>query len=88
MVKPTKKQILKAAELICNGDELYACIALEYVTRDYFSNFSEFKKFFGVCVNKLNNNSTGWYGNPWVKENQLARSLALLLYAEARNDVL
>ena len=88
MVRPTKQQILEVAEKICTGDEKFACVALEFLVDDYTNGSKEFKRFFGICEDSLEGSGSGWFGHPYIQENQLASSLALLLYAEARNDIL
>lgn len=93
MVRPTKQQILRAAKYVVIEQSFYACNALKSACGydnhlGLFSGANEFKKFYNIHTDTLNDYTIGWFGNPSIEENQLARSLALLLYAEARNDVL
>lgn len=94
MVRPTKQQILRAAEMVVIGNNTgYACNALKWACGCYsnpkaIDGSKEFKKFFNISSDVLDNVAVGWFGSSHIEENQLARSLALLLYAEAINDVL
>lgn len=88
-MRPTDKQILTAAKNIVAGEERYCCEALARILNCYHFQVIEFDDFM-KCHTKplIHQISIGWFGDISEPESQLARSLALLLYKEARKDVL
>lgn len=94
--KPTKKQIYLASENIVELKNNFCCSALygavqsngysSSMNEDIASN--EFKDFYGSLKGEL---GFSWFGHRLEAKseyNRIARSIALLLYAEARADVL
>lgn len=76
-----REKYIKASKLIATGREGFCCTSLRVVDMCP----EEFKLMFHpIYENAAYSLDYGyaWYGNDRVKENQLARSLALLFMAE------
>lgn len=83
----------KAAEIVVKKEIAYACIAIDYVVNRHLSLR---RKLFELIFGPKNDNDLGpyyvasydWFGWNEIKENQLARSLALLFMEQIAKDEL
>ena len=74
----------KAAERIASGESIFACIAINDLSESgnlYSPEELSFAKYF-----KPEDSGNIWFGYWLDKENQLARSLALLFMAEIESE--
>lgn len=82
----TDKQIYKrAAEMIANGKLNVACSAIDLASGSGFIYTRQRYKFEVMFMPENKRSSSTWFDEP-TPENQLARSLALLLMAEMEEE--
>jgi hypothetical protein len=81
MSKRQKNKIIKAARRLANGNygAQFSCNALRLAEVSPKICW-EYKQFYG---NPPERSCKGWYGSTLKPQNQLARSIALLLFVEA-----
>ncbi len=93
-IRATKQQVYEACERLAIGTSEYSCLALKHATNAYIANTStefeiaakalmDYRKFYGF--ENLGAHDVWWSGTG--DDISEIRQTALLLYAEARDDV-
>ena len=76
----------KAAEIIASGESVFACVAIIYLSKSQEYPPPEVLSFTEYFKPEIISDDISWFGDWLDKENQLARSLALLFMAEIEKE--